>query len=84
MTPFLEKVGEKYGAFTLTKKLPIDELQMVLREVRHEPTGATIFHLENSDPENVFCLSFKTWPKSSDRVPHVLEHTALCGSNNSA
>ena len=80
MTPFLEKVGEKYGAFTLTKKLPIDELQMVLREVRHEPTGATIFHLENSDPENVFCLSFKTWPKSSDGVPHVLEHTALCGS----
>ena len=80
MAPFLEKEGETYGSFTLTKKQSIDELQMVLSEVRHEPTGATIIHLANNDTENVFCLSFKTWPKSSNGVPHVLEHTALCGS----
>ena len=80
MSTFLETVGDTYGDFKLTKLQPIDELQVVLREVCHQPSGATIVHLANNDPENVFCLSFKTWPKNSDGVPHVLEHTALCGS----
>lgn len=80
MTPFLENVGETYHSFTLVKRQPIDELQMVLKEVRHEPTGATIVHLSNNDAENLFCLSFRTWPTNSNGVPHILEHTTLCGS----
>lgn len=37
-------------------------------------------HLETDDPENLFCLSFQTLPDSSNGVPHILEHTVLCGS----
>src|SRR3972149_5828084 len=80
MPHFLDREGEQYGSFSLVKIVPIDEVQIVLREVRHDPTGALILHLENSDPENLFCLSFRTWPKSANGVAHVLEHTALCGS----
>ncbi len=77
---FLTAVGEKYRDFLVTKILPIDELQCTLRELVHEPSGAMVVHIENDDPENLFCLSFKTLPDSSNGAPHILEHTVLCGS----
>ena len=60
--------------------MPIDELQLQLIELTHEPTGAEIIHLKTDDPENLFCISFKTIPDTSNGVAHILEHTVLCGS----
>lgn len=76
----LTRPGEKHGDFIVTKYLVIDELHCVLRELMHVPTGALVMHIENDDPENLFCLSFKTLPYSSNGVAHILEHTVLCGS----
>ncbi|MFN0065852.1 MAG: insulinase family protein [Chlamydiales bacterium] len=67
--------------FCVTKSLYIDELQCHLTELRHEPTGAEILHLGNDDEENVFNLSFRTYPSTSNGVAHILEHTVLCGSD---
>lgn len=77
---FLTSVGQRYLDFVVTKYLPISELNCILREMTHEPTGATVMHIENDDPENLFCLSFQTLPSSSNGVAHILEHTVLCGS----
>ncbi|QVL58287.1 MAG: insulinase family protein [Simkaniaceae bacterium] len=74
------KVGETHREFTFTKVLPINELQMVLYELTHGPTGARVIHLEADDPENLFCLSLQTLPSDSTGVAHILEHTVLCGS----
>ncbi|MCP5504171.1 MAG: insulinase family protein [Chlamydiales bacterium] len=74
------KVGETYREFIFTKALPIEELQMILYELTHEPTGARVIHLEADDPENLFCLSLQTLPSDSTGVAHILEHTVLCGS----
>lgn len=74
------KVGETYREFTFTKALPIEELQMILYELTHQPTGARVIHLEADDPENLFCLSLQTLPDDSTGVAHILEHTVLCGS----
>jgi hypothetical protein len=78
--PFLTKEGEKYKDFTLITYTPIKELKSILRELVHHPTGAQVMHIENEDPENLFCLSFKTLPSCNDGVAHILEHTTLCGS----
>lgn len=67
-------------SFRITKTLPLTELQSTLVEAVHEPTGARIMHIQNNDPENLFCLSFQTLPSSSNGVAHILEHTVLCGS----
>lgn len=80
MSEFLTKEGQKFEDFVLVRYQPIDELKTILRELIHLPTGAQVMHLENEDPENLFCLSFKTLPKNSDGAPHILEHTVLCGS----
>ncbi len=60
--------------------MPIEELKTTLLELVHEPTGAQVMHLANEDPENLFCLSFRTLPTDSKGVAHILEHTVLCGS----
>lgn len=78
-SPF-DQVGYDYKGFKTIKVLPIPELKCVLRELVHEQTGASVMHIENDDPENLFCLSFQTLPESSNGVAHILEHTALCGS----
>ncbi len=79
-TSHLKNVGETYHQFELHKITPIAELQCILREVVHLPTGAHIMHIENDDTENLFCLAFRTVPYNSNGVAHILEHTVLCGS----
>ena len=80
MQSALSAVGQTYRDFRITKTLPLEELESTLIELTHEPTGARVLHIANSDPENLFCLSFQTLPYSSNGVAHILEHTVLCGS----
>lgn len=78
MTDFL--LNDTYNGFKVTRVVPLPELQCCLRELVHLKTQAKVLHIENDDPENVFCLSFQTLPNSSNGVAHILEHTVLCGS----
>jgi Zn-dependent M16 (insulinase) family peptidase len=64
----------------VTKSVEVPELQCHLTELLHEESGAHFIHIGNDDPENLFCLSFRTLPDSSNGVAHILEHTVLCGS----
>lgn len=76
----LHTAGQRYHDFILVRSVEIPELQCLLRELVHEPTGAYVMHIGNNDPENLFCLSFQTVPTTSNGVAHILEHTVLCGS----
>ncbi|KAI9918055.1 hypothetical protein PsorP6_012522 [Peronosclerospora sorghi] len=49
-------------------------------ELRHERTKAKYVHLDSKDTNNVFAIMFRTPPRDSTGVPHILEHTVLCGS----
>jgi Zn-dependent M16 (insulinase) family peptidase len=54
---------------------------MIGYRLQHEKTGAEYLHLEKSDDSNnIFAISFKTNPPDASGVPHILEHTTLCGS----
>lgn len=79
MTHF-NTLNSLYKDFKVTRIVPLPELQCILRELLHLPTGAKVLHIENDDPENVFCLSFQTLPSKSNGVAHILEHIVLCGS----
>lgn len=69
-----------HSEFTCLQEFPIPEINITFRELRHNPTGAIVLHLENEDPENLFCISFRTTPMTSNGVAHILEHLVLCGS----
>lgn len=79
MTKF-NQAGASYNGFQVQEVIPLAELKCTLISLKHLNTGATVLHIENDDPENVFCLSFQTLPSSSNGVAHILEHTVLCGS----
>lgn len=77
---FKASTPSDYKGFKLVKSIPLPELKCALHEYKHSKTGAEVLHIENDDPENIFCLSLQTLPHTSNGVAHILEHTVLCGS----
>lgn len=50
--------------------------------LRHKKTGARVVLMENDDDNKVFCVGFRTPPEDDTGLPHILEHSVLCGSKN--
>lgn len=69
-----------HPAFEAIRTESIESLGLTVEEYRHRRTGAMHYHLASDNPENVFLVAFRTVPMDSTGVAHILEHTALCGS----
>lgn len=50
--------------------------------LRHKKSGARVLLMENDDENKVFAIGFRTPPSDSTGVPHIMEHSVLCGSRN--
>ena len=74
------KAGEKLHGFTLLRTKHVPELELTALHLRHDKTGAEHLHIARDDSNNVFSIGFKTNPPDDTGVPHILEHTTLCGS----
>ncbi len=68
------------STFVLQRAVPIASLNLTVEEYQHPATGAVHLHLGSDSPENVFMVALRTVPEDSTGVAHILEHTALCGS----
>lgn len=73
-------VGKVIHGFQINKVEQLKELEATAVKLRHLQTGADYLHLDRNDTNNVFGVGFKTIPKDSTGVAHILEHTVLCGS----
>jgi Zn-dependent M16 (insulinase) family peptidase len=69
-----------HPAFELLREQEIPSLKVQYQEYRHRQTGAQHIHLAVDNKENVFLVALRTVPMDSTGVAHILEHTALCGS----
>lgn len=67
-------------AYEYLRSFSHPESDSVVTELLHKKSGAKIFLMENEDENKVFCVGFRTPPKNSTGVPHILEHSVLCGS----
>jgi len=74
------KVGEKLHGFTLVRSKHVPELELTALHLQHDKTGADYLHIARDDSNNVFSIGFKTNPPDDTGIPHILEHTTLCGS----
>ena len=74
------KPGDQLHGFTFNRIKHVPELQLTAVELLHNKTGAQYLHIERDDKNNVFSIGFKTNPPDATGVPHILEHTTLCGS----
>lgn len=66
--------------FTLQWTQSVDELKAEARLFLHEKSGAPLLYLSCNDDNKVFCIAFRTPPADSSGIAHVMEHSALCGS----
>ena len=69
-----------HPAFSLLEETHISSLNLNIEKYEHKETGALHYHLASENEENVFLVAFRTVPMDSTGVAHILEHTALCGS----
>lgn len=74
------QTGMTYSGFELISKQDVAELASKAFEFRHVKTGAKLLYLQNDDDNKVFSVTFRTPPQNSTGVPHILEHSVLCGS----
>jgi Zn-dependent M16 (insulinase) family peptidase len=68
------------GAFEVTSTRRVMPYDVVAVELEHVKTGAKHLHVGADDSNNSFNVAFRTTPRDSTGVAHVLEHTVLCGS----
>ena len=71
---------EDVTAYEQVSNSEIKEINSYARLLRHKKTGARVVLLENEDENKVFYIGFRTPPKESTGVMHILEHSVLCGS----
>ena len=69
-----------HPSFDFVRTEKIDSLGIEVSEYRHKKTELTHYHIASDHSENVFLVGLRTVPEDSKGVAHILEHTALCGS----
>jgi len=72
-------MGKKHG-FTLIAEREVPEMSSRALLYEHDRTGGQVLSVINSDENKVFGISFRTTPADSTGLPHILEHSVLCGS----
>ncbi len=71
---------EDVTAYKVIEKREIKDLNSMSYLLEHKKTGARVALLSNDDDNKVFYIGFRTPPTDSTGVPHIIEHSVLCGS----
>ena len=71
---------ENIPAYEVVKQENLTDIHSTGYLLRHKKTGARLILIENDDENKVFSIAFRTPPANSTGVPHILEHSVLCGS----
>ena len=70
-----------HQAYELIREENLKDINAKGYVLRHKKSGAHISLVENDDENKVFYIGFRTPPTDSTGVPHIVEHTVLCGSD---
>ena len=72
--------GELMHGFKLVRTQEIKEIGSTANLYEHVKSGAKLLYLTSEDDNKVFSISFRTPPANDTGLPHILEHSVLCGS----
>lgn len=70
----------KIPAYGLVSTADLKDINSTGYILTHKKTGARIMCIQNDDENKVFYVGFRTPPEDSTGVPHIIEHSVLCGS----
>ena len=67
-------------AYEILEERKLTDINSIGYIIRHKKSGARITVISNDDENKVFYIGFRTPTSDSTGVPHIIEHTVLCGS----
>lgn len=70
----------KLTQYEVIKDYYMEDMQSQATLLKHKKSGAMIVLLSNDDDNKVFNIGFRTPVTDDSGVPHIIEHTVLCGS----
>lgn len=74
------KLGDMVHGFRVNAMSHIEEVNSDAYVMEHVKSGARLMYLDSDDDNKVFYIAFRTTPDNSKGVPHIMEHSTLCGS----
>lgn len=72
-------MSELHGFIQVEQK-KVSEINSIVTIYKHKKTGAELMSISNDDENKVFGITFRTPPDDSTGLPHIMEHSVLCGS----
>lgn len=69
------------SAYELLEERELSDIHSMGYILRHKKSGARVTAISNDDENKVFYIGFRTPAPDSTGVPHIIEHTVLCGSD---
>ena len=73
-------VGEKMNGFVVKSVTDLPEVKGRMVRMEYEKNGAELVWLDRDDENKTFAIGFRTLPNDDTGVPHIIEHSVLCGS----
>ncbi len=67
--------------YELIKEQDLNDIHSKGYVLRHKKSGARVALISNDDDNKVFYIGFRTTPQDYTGVPHIIEHSVLCGSD---
>ncbi|MBE6143298.1 MAG: hypothetical protein E7177_04875 [Erysipelotrichaceae bacterium] len=74
------EINEIKHGFKLVSINYVEDINSNLYQYEHIKSGGRVVHIQNDDPHCTFAIGFRTLPKDSTGVCHIIEHSLLCGS----
>lgn len=75
------KPGDELSGFVVKDVVSLPEVQGRLVRMEFAKNGADLVWLERDDDNMTFAIGFRTLPSDDTGVPHIIEHSVLCGSD---
>lgn len=69
-----------YNNYKIIKEQELKDINSFGTLLKHTKSGAKVLLLKNDDENKSFCIGFRTPPYDDTGLPHILEHSVLCGS----
>ena len=70
------------NAYEVIREEDLSDLKSKGILLKHKKSQAKILLFANDDENKVFTIGFRTPAPDSTGVPHIMEHSVLCGSKN--
>eukprot|EP00526_Cylindrotheca_closterium_P029130 CAMPEP_0113619276 /NCGR_PEP_ID=MMETSP0017_2-20120614/9784_1 /TAXON_ID=2856 /ORGANISM="Cylindrotheca closterium" /LENGTH=1074 /DNA_ID=CAMNT_0000528841 /DNA_START=49 /DNA_END=3273 /DNA_ORIENTATION=- /assembly_acc=CAM_ASM_000147 len=80
VTDLTKSMGVEHPAYEIITNDMVEEYGAATTLYRHKKSGAELLSVSTDDDNKVFGITFRTPPEDSTGVPHILEHSVLCGS----